>query len=781
MKRLLFLSICFSSAFYYEAQAMSQLREPQYHKLIAQHCDRLTSFLQNIAQRLRANTLQTKYKNDYQPWLMQLSLLIKTVKEANPAGKSVEQYQKTLDLHSTITTMVLDVVEKNLKIAPPALKKPASSDKKISLPETIAQNIKQMQKLELAMETLGLTAINRAWRAFYTKIMQVQHENPKTCATIKYGTATVAAGAAFYGLHKLLNQNKQSRPTSAQLQTRDVSIYDEALRNQGLRTARITAQEELTRKRKNIQLINDVALSQNPIGIFSAFHRYHPTEIGRTALTAYALKEAGSAVYKILNDLGLPKKANQVQKYISNYLWGNTQKVLKTSTEDEESKYPSLDHPFFNGLPQTPALLEIANNLANANVLAAANVEWSKAILLSGNPGCGKTFSAQALGETVRQRNKKGGIPIKFLDLSGPVGHLNSSQIIAAIHKYIVQASPCILFIDELHLIGGGLKVGGNADLLRSILTLIDEVNKSKDQRHQVVLLAASSRLDDLDEPLFRSGRFQIIHFRAPNFNQRKSFLNALCKENAVTPQQTIIESVAQATQGCTHSDLNVLFHKAREKGLQLGKSIDDCLYDSLNTVIRKLRPALYLSADESHTIASYQAGKALMHMKVEPLAILESVTTQAYTHMHSKKNDDAQENYTLQHGAIFAYPLDEAIKATNDEEKIKHCKILLAGSIAQEILTGKRLDTNDNKQAYQMLLDMQTQGISLDSLSDDDQQAMKKKALTQLKQYQQEVRNYLTKEKAALAALTDALQAKTFLTRPEIEAAIQKTAAQTA
>lgn len=152
-------------------------------------------------------------------------------------------------------------------------------------------------------------------------------------------------------------------------------------------------------------------------------------------------------------------------------------------------------------------------------LLKVANHKPTKGILLFGPPGCGKTLVARALA------NEAG---VNFIAVKGPeliakwVG--TSEENIRKIFKRARQAVPSILFFDEIEALvsmrGSHSGDAGVSDKVTSqLLTELDGI----EPLNGVFVLAATNRIDLVDDALLRPGRFdRVIYLPAPNELVRK-------------------------------------------------------------------------------------------------------------------------------------------------------------------------------------------------------------------------------------------------------------------
>ena len=162
-------------------------------------------------------------------------------------------------------------------------------------------------------------------------------------------------------------------------------------------------------------------------------------------------------------------------------------------------------------------LQEIVEFLKNPEKFTRLGGRVPKGVLLMGPPGTGKTLLARAVaGEA--------GVP--FFSISGSefiqmfVG-VGASRV-RDMFKTAKEASPCILFIDEIDAVGRvrGAGLGGGHDEREQTLNQILSEMDGFSQTEAVIVLAATNRPDVLDPALLRPGRFD-RHITVDRPNQR--------------------------------------------------------------------------------------------------------------------------------------------------------------------------------------------------------------------------------------------------------------------
>ncbi len=166
-------------------------------------------------------------------------------------------------------------------------------------------------------------------------------------------------------------------------------------------------------------------------------------------------------------------------------------------------------------------LHEIKEFLENPKKFQALGARIPKGVLLYGPPGTGKTLLARAVaGEA--------GVP--FFSISGSdfvemfVG-VGASRV-RDLFEQAKQASPCIIFMDEIDAVGRhrGAGLGGGHDEREQTLNQLLVEMDGFEMKDNIILIAATNRPDILDPALLRPGRFdrQIVVDRPDRLGRRK-------------------------------------------------------------------------------------------------------------------------------------------------------------------------------------------------------------------------------------------------------------------
>ncbi len=256
---------------------------------------------------------------------------------------------------------------------------------------------------------------------------------------------------------------------------------------------------------------------------------------------------------------------------------------------------------------------EIKEFLENPKKFQALGARIPKGVLLYGPPGTGKTLLARAVaGEA--------GVP--FFSISGSdfvemfVG-VGASRV-RDLFEQAKQASPCIVFMDEIDAVGRhrGAGLGGGHDEREQTLNQLLVEMDGFEMKDNIILIAATNRPDILDPALLRPGRFdrQIVVDRPDRIGRRK-ILEVHTKGKPLAPEIDL-ETLASGTPGFTGADLANLVNEAALLAARRGKKIieQEELEEGIMRVIAgPEKKARLLSEHERKITAYHEMGHALV------------------------------------------------------------------------------------------------------------------------------------------------------------------------
>jgi transitional endoplasmic reticulum ATPase len=184
----------------------------------------------------------------------------------------------------------------------------------------------------------------------------------------------------------------------------------------------------------------------------------------------------------------------------------------------------------------------------------------SKGVLFYGPPGCGKTLLAKAIANECQAN---------FVSIKGPelltMWFGESENNVREVFDKARQASPCVLFFDELDSIarargGGNGDAGGAGDrVINQILTEIDGVGVRKN----VFVIGATNRPDILDPAIMRPGRLdQLVYIPLPDRKSRIQIFKATLRKSPLA-KEVDLEVLAKATNGFSGADITEICQRA--------------------------------------------------------------------------------------------------------------------------------------------------------------------------------------------------------------------------
>ncbi|MBO0683292.1 MAG: ATP-dependent zinc metalloprotease FtsH [Candidatus Dormibacteraeota bacterium] len=258
-------------------------------------------------------------------------------------------------------------------------------------------------------------------------------------------------------------------------------------------------------------------------------------------------------------------------------------------------------------------LTEVVEFLSSPERFRKLGARIPKGVLMVGPPGSGKTLLARAVaGEA--------GVP--FFSISGSefvemfVG-VGASRVRDLFEK-AKQASPCIIFVDEIDAVGrqrGAGLGGGNDEREQTLNQLLVEMDGFNTDTH-VIVIAATNRPDVLDPALLRPGRFdRRVVLDRPDLRGRRAVLEVHTRDKPLAPEVDL-DVVARQTPGFCGADLANLVNEAAILAARGGRSAITTadLEEAIARVIAgPERKSMRISDEEKRTVAFHEAGHALV------------------------------------------------------------------------------------------------------------------------------------------------------------------------
>lgn len=274
-------------------------------------------------------------------------------------------------------------------------------------------------------------------------------------------------------------------------------------------------------------------------------------------------------------------------------------------------------------------LIEIVDYLKNPDKYAAMGARTPRGVILYGPPGTGKTLLAKAVAGEAR---------VPFFQVSGSafedmlvgVGAKRVRDLFTKAKK----AAPSIIFIDELDSVAskrGKFDVAGGGSGLadQTINQLLAEMDGFS-TKTGVVVMAATNRLDVLDDAILRPGRFdRHIQVNLPDIKEREAILK-IHSRNKNLSAKVHLEDIARRTPGFSGAQLENVLNEATLLAVRLGKSAIgmDEIDEAIDRVIAgPAKKSRVITDNEKKQIAYHEAGHALVGLHTPGSDVVEKIT----------------------------------------------------------------------------------------------------------------------------------------------------------
>jgi cell division protease FtsH len=258
-------------------------------------------------------------------------------------------------------------------------------------------------------------------------------------------------------------------------------------------------------------------------------------------------------------------------------------------------------------------VMEIVEFLKNPKKFQRLGGRIPRGVLLVGEPGTGKTLLAKAIA---------GEADVPFFSISGSdfvemfVG-VGASRV-RDMFEQAKKNAPCIIFLDEIDAVGrrrtNDFHGGGQetAQTLNAILVEMDGF----DTNDQVIVCAATNRVDVLDPALTRPGRFdRQIHVPLPDVKGRFDILKVHSRKVKLGTDVDLLR-LAKATPGFSGADLAAIINESALHATMANKDCieQDDLEESRDKVRwGRVRKGRVIDEKEKQQTAYHEAGHAVV------------------------------------------------------------------------------------------------------------------------------------------------------------------------
>ena len=317
-------------------------------------------------------------------------------------------------------------------------------------------------------------------------------------------------------------------------------------------------------------------------------------------------------------------------------------------------------------------LMEIVDFLKNKEKFQALGARVPRGVLLSGEPGTGKTLLARAIA---------GEANVPFFaasgsDFSGIIVGLGVAKI-KEIFDLAKRNAPCILFIDEIDAIGQRRSTHSynDQDREQTLNQLLIEMDGFSNDTG-IIVIGATNRSDMLDPALLRPGRFdRQVYIELPDLAGRREILDLYAKKVKVAPDVNL-QDLARGTTGFSGADLENLLNEAALLAVRNGRTeiAPADIEEARDKILMGPRKVRKMRPEDIKLTAYHEAGHAFVSV------------------MYSDITDPIHKATIIPRGRALGMvqhlPIDDKVSMTIAEVRA-NLAIALAGRSAEEIFFG--------------------------------------------------------------------------------------------
>jgi cell division protease FtsH len=262
---------------------------------------------------------------------------------------------------------------------------------------------------------------------------------------------------------------------------------------------------------------------------------------------------------------------------------------------------------------------EVVDLLNDPERFARLGAKPPSGALLVGPPGTGKTLLARAVaGEA--------GVPFfaasgsDFVEVYVGVGAQRVRQLFAKAR----EAGKAIVFIDEIDAVGRARRssarsAGGSEEWDQTLIALLNELDGFTDSN--IVVLAATNRMDVLDPALLRPGRLdRKIQVPSPDRRGREAILDVHAAKVPLADDVDLAAVAARTPQMAGAELANVVNEAALEGVRRQLDAVDQACFDAAvaTVVMGRARRSAVVSDEDREITAWHEAGHAVAALAVE-------------------------------------------------------------------------------------------------------------------------------------------------------------------
>jgi len=415
-------------------------------------------------------------------------------------------------------------------------------------------------------------------------------------------------------------------------------------------------------------------------------------------------------------------------------------------------------------------IMEVVEFMKNKKKYDKLGAQLPRGILLSGPPGNGKTMFAKAIAKECNA---------DFFQCSGSefievFAGLGASRV-RDLFKKARKSKRSVIFIDEIDTLGkkrGGISSHNESE--QTLNQLLAEMDGFNSREHEVLVVAATNRIDVLDEALLRPGRFdRKIMINKPSRKGRAEIINVYLNKLQIEGEGKLssdinVDLLSRITEGFSGAEIanlvnEALIRAAKRNSTQLTQK--DLMDARSKLLMGDPRHDMDLVEKERYATAVHEAGHAIVAMAVSRDPI-EAVTITPHSHALG-----------------FVLRVSEKESWTQNKDQLnKEMRIYMGGRAAEEVFINEISNgaANDMEKAYELAMAMTTKwGMGevlatislqdLNTLSDGTRQLIDREVIELVRSNYDEAKTILTRYPEVMDKMVSILMEKETMNKEEV------------